>query len=73
MILSYQQNRCLKNISQGMSYREAAELMHLSPRTIEHYVNIIRKKTGLKKRSQLVQWFLTINQIQKKIKREKKI
>lgn len=63
MVLSYQQNKCLGYLTQGMTYQEIGDAMHLSPRTVEYYINIIRNKTGLTKRSRLVQWFNRNNKI----------
>jgi len=63
MTLSCQQNKCLNYLSQGMTAQEIGDAMHLSKRTVEHYINIIRDKTGLTKQSHLVQWFLNNTKI----------
>jgi DNA-binding CsgD family transcriptional regulator len=55
--LPHQQNKCLEYLSRGMTHKEIGKEMVLSPRTIEYYMNIIKKKTGFKTRSELVQWF----------------
>jgi DNA-binding CsgD family transcriptional regulator len=56
--LSAQERRCLHFLRLGMSYKEIASEMVLSPRTVETYVGNVRKKTHLKKRSELVQFYL---------------
>ena len=55
--LSKQQQLCLFFLKNGMTYKEIASEMNLSPRTIEHYMAIIKKKTNLYSRSGLVQFF----------------
>ena len=64
--LPNQQNKCLGYLSRGMTHREIGKEMFLSPRTIEYYLNIVKKKTGSKTRSELVQWFFnTLSQVEK--------
>ena len=63
--LSKQQYRCLYFLSHGMTYKEIAREMTLSPRTVEYYMEAIRKKTNLKTKSKLVSFFLHHNYSQK--------
>lgn len=58
MILPPQQLRCLAYLSYGMTYKEIGIAMGLSPRTVEYYVRLIKKKRNEEKRSALTQWFL---------------
>lgn len=55
--LSKQQYKCLYFLSQGMTYKEIALEMKLSPRTIEYYIEIIRKKTNRSSRRTLISFF----------------
>lgn len=59
--LSKQQYRCLYFLSHGMTYKEIAREMTLSPRTVEYYMEAIRKKTNLQSKSKLVSFFLRQN------------
>lgn len=59
MNLPPQQSKCLSYLSMGMTYKEIGEEMTLSPRTVEYYVNILKKKTGAKKRSALMYFFFS--------------
>lgn len=58
MAISNQQQRCIFYLSQGMTSKEIGTMMRLSPRTVEYYISIVREKTGLKRKSELVKWFL---------------
>ena len=58
---SKQQYKCLYFLSHGMTYKEIAREMDLSPRTVEYYMEAIRKKTNLNTKSQLVSLFLSQN------------
>ena len=58
LTLSKQQYKCLYFLSRGMTYKEIAHEMELSPRTVECYVATIRKKTNLHSKSKLVAFFL---------------
>ena len=56
--LSNQQLKCLYFLSRGMSYKEIARELKISPRTVEYYLAIAKAKTGSGKRSELVKHFL---------------
>ena len=58
--LSKQQQKCLYFLSCGMTYKEIAQEMNLSPRTVESYMVTVKKKTGLTCRSKLVSFFLNL-------------
>jgi DNA-binding CsgD family transcriptional regulator len=59
--LSEQQVKCLCHLTKGMTCKEIGSVMGLSPRTVEFYIDIIKRKTGNKKRSSLIGWFLNIH------------
>ncbi|MDF1758877.1 MAG: helix-turn-helix transcriptional regulator [Legionellaceae bacterium] len=46
VLLPSQQRQCLIHLIKGQSSKEIARSMQLSPRTIEHYLDIICKKLG---------------------------
>jgi DNA-binding CsgD family transcriptional regulator len=47
------QSECCQLMIQGYSSREIGEIMHLSPRTVEYYINILKNKFGAKNRAHL--------------------
>ena len=46
----------LELLARGMSYKEIASKMYLSPRTLDDYKKSISKKTGIKNRIELVSY-----------------
>lgn len=54
LFLSPQQIKCLSLISYGKSIKETAQAMNLSPRTVEHYLNRVRKILGCRNNKELV-------------------
>ncbi len=54
--LSDRQVRILQLMREGMTYREIADTMGLSTKTVEYHINLLRGKLGLSKTSQLVRW-----------------
>ena len=52
--LSSREIDCLKNILKGLSAKESAGALNLSPRTVESYLYNIKNKFGLHKKSDLV-------------------
>jgi len=52
--LSRRQIECLFHVLRGMTIKEIAICMRLSPRTIEHYLETVKDKLNCKSRSQLV-------------------
>ncbi len=59
--LSEQQYKCLYFLSHGMTYKEIAIEMNISPRTVECYINLIRRKSNIQAKSRLVSFFLKQN------------
>lgn len=52
--LSQRQIECLIYLSKGMTARQMSEIMELSPRTVEHYLNTTKIKLGCSQRSSLL-------------------
>jgi DNA-binding CsgD family transcriptional regulator len=52
--LSNQQSACLALLVQGKSAKEIGRHMQLSPRTVEHYMDIIRKLLGVTSNKELL-------------------
>lgn len=61
IFLSYQQSKCLQLLAQGKSAKEIAVEMKLSHRTVEHYLEKIRKTLGCASNKELLIFYL--NQI----------
>lgn len=53
LLLSSQEKRCLILLKEGHSYPAIGKTMHLSPRTIEHYLESIKNKLGVDTRPEL--------------------
>lgn len=58
--LSERQVQILLHLRDGLSYRDIAERMELSTKTVEYHINLLRVKTGLSKTSQLIRWAETV-------------
>ena len=56
-LLTKREMECLFWISKGYIAKEIAREMHISLRTVEGYVKIIRNKTNLYRRSQMIAFF----------------
>jgi DNA-binding NarL/FixJ family response regulator len=52
-LLTVQESRVAEAILDGATYREAAELLFLSPRTVEHHLRQAYRKLGVRSRSEL--------------------
>jgi DNA-binding CsgD family transcriptional regulator len=55
-ILSAQELHCIFYMSQGKTAKEIARLMGLSPRTIEYYLDNIRRKTGCRRKVEIIKF-----------------
>jgi len=55
-VLSPREQEVLVHIARGQTDREIADLMHVSPRTVQNHLMRIREKTGLRRRSELTHW-----------------
>jgi len=54
ILLSKRETECLNYLADGKSVKQIAQLTFLSPKTIDHYIENIKAKTGLRKRSDLI-------------------
>lgn len=52
--LSKRQSECLKYLIEGNTSKEIAQKVHLSTRTVEHYLDTVRKKLGCRSRLDLI-------------------
>lgn len=52
--LSKQQSKCLKLLLSGITIKQIASEMNLSPRTVEHYLENIRAQVGCKSNKELM-------------------
>ncbi len=52
--LSPREKECVKLILQGKTAKEAASILHLSPRTIEFYLMNARKKLSITRMTQIL-------------------
>ena len=62
VLLTKREWECLSEISQGKTYKEVANALSISPRTVEDHVNRLKEKMGASHRSKLVNCFLENNQ-----------
>jgi len=61
--LSPRETECLQYLALGNSVKQIANILELSPRTIEAYLKTTKQKTGYSYRSQLVSSFIKSNNI----------
>jgi DNA-binding NarL/FixJ family response regulator len=54
--LNERQVRILQLMGTGMTYREVADTLTISTKTIDYHLNLLRDKLGIAKVSQLVRW-----------------
>ncbi len=52
--ISKREIQCLRYIAMNYTFKEIGKMLHLSPRTIETYVNNLKIKLGCEKRSELI-------------------
>lgn len=62
--LTRRQKSCLLYLVKGMSYKQIAKTLQLSPKTVEHYLTAIRKKMSCSSRSELIEKALHLSSIQ---------
>lgn len=53
-LISPRQLECAQLIAKGLSSKEVARTLHLSPRTVDEYIDILKKKFNVKNRPQLL-------------------
>jgi len=54
VVLSARELVCLVHLVRGRTAKEIAQIIHLSPRTVEHYINIIKLKFNAQNKSELI-------------------
>jgi DNA-binding NarL/FixJ family response regulator len=54
--LSTRELEVLRLVAQGLTDRQIAEKIYVSPRTVQNHLARIRDKTGLRRRSELTRW-----------------
>ncbi len=52
--LTYQEARCMACFLRGNTVKSAARIMDLSPRTVEYYVNNMKKRLDCHTKSELI-------------------
>ncbi len=55
--ITYREWECLKHFSESKTLKETARLLQISPRTVESYIESIKRKNGLGSKSELVEWY----------------
>lgn len=53
--LTHRQKNCLFHLIKGLSYKQIAQRLKLSPKTVENYLNIIKDKLHCINRSELIE------------------
>jgi DNA-binding NarL/FixJ family response regulator len=54
--LTGREQEVLKLVAQGHTDKQIADVMYVSPRTVQNHLMRIRDKTGLRRRSELTRW-----------------
>lgn len=54
--LTAREQEVLKLVAQGHTDKQIADLMYVSPRTVQNHLMRVRDKTGLRRRSELTRW-----------------
>jgi len=63
-ILPIQQMKCFQLLQNGASVKQIAKILKLSPKTIEHYLAIIRKKLHCQTSRELIStWTMDVNKV----------
>lgn len=57
MHLSLQRGRCFLYLIQGKSTKAIAEVMRLSPKTVEHYLEMLRRELGCRSSKELIVFY----------------
>lgn len=65
--LTNRQLDCLFYLVKGMTIKEIAKTLDLSPKTVEHYLDAIKIKLGCNSRSTLITKALTLRSIKKRL------
>lgn len=55
-LLSAREQEILRLVSQGMTDKQIAGRLYISPRTVQNHLTRMREKTGTRRRSELTRW-----------------
>jgi DNA-binding CsgD family transcriptional regulator len=55
-LLSAREQEILRLVAQGLTDKQIAARLYLSPRTIQNHLTRMREKTGTRRRSELTRW-----------------
>jgi DNA-binding CsgD family transcriptional regulator len=59
--LTKRELECIQLIMRGRTAKEMADVLGLSPRTVEFYINNIKSKIGCSKKSKIVDYILGLS------------
>jgi len=59
--LTYQETRCIRELLSGKTVKQAAKAMQLSHRSVEFYLCNIKKKFGINKKKDLLDFIAASN------------
>src|SRR5207253_1891119 len=59
-VLSKQQEKCLYYLVRGMTMKQIAKILELSPKTVEHYLDAVKIKLNCRTRSELVEHAINV-------------
>lgn len=62
IIFSKREWECLSKFAEGKTYKGVANILSLSSRTVESYLNQIKEKTGISSKAKLIDHFIEQNQ-----------
>ena len=65
--LTQRQLECLVHLVKGMTAKEIARCLMLSPRTIEYYLGLLKDKFNCHSRSQLIKIALSLEAVKAKL------
>jgi len=55
-LIGQREHEVLRLVAGGRTDREIAEMLYISPRTVQNHLTRIREKTGLRRRAELTRW-----------------
>lgn len=56
-ILSLRESQCLDLLCKGLTMKKIAQELQLSPRTVEEYINNVKRKTNTRYKNDLSEWY----------------
>jgi DNA-binding NarL/FixJ family response regulator len=65
--LTSQQFKCLLQLVRGMTVKQIAATLELSPKTVEHYLDAVKNKLNCSSRYELISLALTMDAIRERI------